>query len=197
LKLIIGLGNPGPKYRGTRHNVGFAVVDELTRRHGLVFQAGPADALIARMRDLSVPAIVARPMTFVNRSGQAVAGLMRYFRILPGDLLVVADDVNLPVGRLRARQSGSAGGHNGLKSIVEQLGSDEFPRLRVGVGRGDPRRDLADHVLARFDPEEQAELASAVARTADAVELFVTDGLDVVMNTFNRNEAPRVEQTGE
>ena len=124
----------------------------------------------------------------MNLSGHAVGDLLRFFKIDQGDLLVVVDDAALDLGRLRARPSGSAGGHNGLKSLIGQLGSDTFARLRVGVGRGDARRDLADHVLAKFEPEERPIIAEAAVRAADAAELFITEGIASVMNRFNRKE---------
>jgi PTH1 family peptidyl-tRNA hydrolase len=185
VKLIVGLGNPGPKYRGTRHNIGFAVVDLLAQRSGLTFEGGPAEAVIARARQLGAGTLLAKPLTFMNLSGAAVADLVRYFRIAIPDALIVADDVNLPLGKLRARARGSDGGHQGFRSIIERLGTTEFARVRIGVGRGDPRRDLADHVLARFDADEQPEVEAAVGRAADAAELFVTDGVEKVMNRFN------------
>lgn len=186
MKLVVGLGNPGRKYDGTRHNVGFDVVDLLASRHRLEWESAPAEALIAKWRAASV--LLAKPLTFMNLSGQAVGDLLRFFKVDLADLLVVVDDVNLEVGRLRARPNGSAGGHNGLKSVIGLLGSDEFARLRVGVGRGDRRLDLADHVLARFDPNEREDVAEMVGRAADAVELFTTDGIGQVMNRFNRKE---------
>jgi peptidyl-tRNA hydrolase, PTH1 family len=188
MKLVAGLGNPGDKYRGTRHNVGFEVLDRLAARHGLVFAVSPAQALGARWRRPEEVVLLAKPLTFVNVSGEAVAALARYYRIAVADTLIVCDDVNLPLGRLRARASGSEGGHNGLKSIAAHMGTIDYPRLRVGVGRGDARRDLADHVLARFEPEEQPGVDDAIARAADAVETWVSDGLAKVMNTFNRAE---------
>ena len=193
MKLIVGLGNPGPQYWGTRHNVGFAAADELARRHGAAFAPAPGEALIVKLHGLGPGTLVAKPLTFMNLSGQAVDELLRYFRIDVPELLVVADDVNLPLGRLRARARGSDGGHNGLRSIVERLGTQEFARIRVGVGRGDPRRDLADHVLARFDQDEQTEAEAAVIRAADAAEMFVTEGIASVMNTFNRGESSKEE----
>src|SRR5687767_4355278 len=123
----------------------------------------------------------------MNLSGQAVGDLLRFYKIDVSDLFVVVDDANLELGRLRARPGGSAGGHNGLKSLIGLLGTEDFARLRVGVGRGD-RRDLADHVVAKFDPPERADVAEAVGRAADAVELFVAEGIGPVMNTFNRKE---------
>jgi peptidyl-tRNA hydrolase, PTH1 family len=186
VKLIVGVGNPGRKYEGTRHNVGFDVLDHLAGRHRLEWESAPADALIAKWRSAS--ALLAKPLTFVNLSGHAVGELMRFYKMALEDVLVIVDDINLEVGRLRARPSGSAGGHNGLKSIIGVLGSEGFARLRIGVGRGDARRDLADHVLSKFDPQERADVDAAIARSADAAELFVTDGIALVMNRFNRKE---------
>jgi PTH1 family peptidyl-tRNA hydrolase len=186
MKLVVGLGNPGRKYDGTRHNVGFDVLNLLAERHRLEWESAPADALIAKWRPASV--LLAKPLTFMNLSGHAIGELLRFYKIDLADLFVVVDDTNLELGRLRARPSGSAGGHNGLKSIIEALGTEEFARLRVGVGRGDARRDLADHVLARFDPDERVEVAEAAGRAADAAELFVTEGIGPVMNRFNRKE---------
>jgi PTH1 family peptidyl-tRNA hydrolase len=197
VKLIIGLGNPGRRYRDTRHNVGFGVVDELARRAGAAFEAAPADALMARVSGGGGSVILAKPLTLMNLSGIAVAELARYYRIDVADLLVVADDVNLPLGRLRARAQGSDGGHKGLRSIVERIGSEAFARLRVGVGRGDPRRDLADHVLARFDPDERPFVDATIVRAADAAAVFVTDGIEVVMNQFNRPDGPPAGQEDE
>ncbi len=190
MKLIAALGNPGPKYTGTRHNVGFEVADALARRHGLEFESAPADALIAKWRTPLVTGgvLIAKPLTYMNLSGFAVAELARYFRIATGDILVVVDDVALELGRLRARARGSAGGHNGLKSVAEQLGTEEYPRLRIGVGRGDARRDLADHVLAKFDAEEAPVIAEAIDRATDAVEQFIAADILAVMNAFNRKD---------
>jgi PTH1 family peptidyl-tRNA hydrolase len=186
VKLIVGLGNPGRRYRDTRHNVGFAVVDRLADRHRATFEGAPADAVMARIRGLGQDGtLLVKPLTFMNLSGAAVSEVVRYFRVELGDILVVADDVSLPLGRLRARPRGSDGGHKGFRSVIAQFGSQEFARLRVGVGRGDTRRDLADHVLAGFDPEERPVIEAAVERALDAAELFVTDGIDLVMNRFN------------
>ena len=133
MKLIVGLGNPGAKYRGTRHNVGFAALDELARRHRVEFESAPAEAMMARVRDFAEPVLLAKPLTFMNLSGHPVGDLLRYFRIELAGLFVLVDDANLPLARLRARARGSEGGHNGLKSIVAQLGTQEFARLRIGV----------------------------------------------------------------
>ena len=187
MKLIVGLGNPGREYRDTRHNVGFMVVDEIARRHGIDWTSGPsqiAETLVAK-RFGDEPVMVAKPLTYMNNSGDAVAGLVRYFEVTHDDLCVVVDEAALPFGRLRARARGSAGGHNGLKSIIERLGTTEFSRLRLGVGRGDGRRDLADHVLARFERGEQADLETLITRAADAAEMFAAEGISKVMNVYN------------
>ncbi len=186
MKLIVGLGNPGSKYRETRHNVGFEVVDELARRHNLVFESSPADAVMARERGPSARVILAKPLTYMNLSGQATAALARYYRIPVADVLIVTDDANLPLGTLRARRGGSEGGHNGLRSVIECLGTEQVARLRVGVDRGDRRRDLADHVLAVFENSEVETIRLAIGTAADAVEVFANDGIEIVMNRFNR-----------
>ena len=188
MKLIAGLGNPGERYRGTRHNVGFEVADRLARRHGVAFESAPAEAVMARLRSLGGGAIVIKPLTFMNLSGHAVAELVRYYRVELPDLLVIVDDANLPLGRLRARARGSDGGHNGLRSVTGQFASDEYARLRVGVGRGEDGNDLADHVLARFDTAERDQIDRAIDRAADAAETFVVDGIQAVMNAYNRPE---------
>ena len=151
MKLVVGLGNPGRQYAGTRHNAGFDVLDLLAERHRLDWESAPANALLAKWRAAS--ALLAKPLTFMNLSGHAVGEVLRFYKIDLADLLIVVDDTNLELGRLRARPSGSAGGHNGLKSIIGAFGTEDFARLRVGVGRGEARRDLADHVLAKFDPD--------------------------------------------
>jgi PTH1 family peptidyl-tRNA hydrolase len=186
MKLVVGLGNPGRKYAGTRHNVGFEVVDALATRHRLEWESAPAEALMAKWRGAG--ALIVKPLTFMNLSGYAVGDLLRYFKVDLADLLVIVDEAQLELGRLRTRPSGSAGGHNGLKSLIEQLGTDEFARLRVGVGRGDARRDLADHVLATFDGDEQLVVSEAIARAADAADVFVNEGIGSMMNRFNRRE---------
>jgi PTH1 family peptidyl-tRNA hydrolase len=190
MKLVVGLGNPGRDYRDTRHNVGFMVVDEVARRHQLAWGNPPAQVPDAyAVKWFGGDVLLAKPLTFMNLSGDVVAGLTRYYDVSPADVLVVVDEAALPFGRLRARARGSAGGHNGLKSIVARLGTDDFPRLRVGVGRGDSRRDLADHVLSRFEGGEKAELEGVIARAADAVEMFAAAGIDKVMNAYNPDAA--------
>jgi len=188
LKLVAGLGNPGEKYRGTRHNVGYEVADLIARRHGLTFESAPVEAMQARWRRDGDVVVLFKALTFMNLSGEAIGGLARFYKIETPEILIVCDDVNLPLGRLRARTSGSEGGHNGLRSVAAALGTTDYARLRVGVGRGDERRDLADHVLARFEPEEWNGIDSAIARAADAVETWVERGIEDVMNVYNRAE---------
>ena len=194
MKLLVGLGNPGPQYRDTRHNVGFWVVDEIASRWRLGNAWRERDeALYVKQAGGSV---LIKPLTFMNLSGFAVSKLRQFFQVEPADILVIVDEAVLPLGRLRARERGSAGGHNGLKSIIEQLGTTDFPRLRVGVGRGDVRRDLSDHVLSKFDPEERDTIRAATLRAADAAEMFISDGIGRVMNTFNAATDTKQEDTG-
>jgi peptidyl-tRNA hydrolase, PTH1 family len=160
----------------------------VARRAGVSCDREAFGALVGRTFG-EVPLLLAKPLTFMNLSGQAVQALAHFHKVDLADLLVVADDTNLPLGRLRARPGGSAGGHNGFKSVAQQLGSDRFPRLRVGVGRGDGRRDLADHVLSRFEPGEQDVVDAAIERAADAVQVFAVDGIAAVMNRFNADPA--------
>jgi len=182
MKAIVGLGNPGAEYKGTRHNLGFEIVDELARRWRVRLKSwkSVADLVLVGPRG----ALLAKPKTFMNASGEAVGRVAGFHNIESGDVLVIVDEVNLKLGRLRLRRVGSAGGHNGLKSVIQHLGS-EFPRLRIGVGRGDPRWDLADHVLSRFERDELDQVAPAIQRAADAAEVFVSDGIEAAMNRFN------------
>jgi PTH1 family peptidyl-tRNA hydrolase len=196
VKLIVGLGNPGREYRDTRHNVGFMVVDDIARRHQLTWAMAPSqvpDAFVAKKYP-PAPLLLAKPLTFMNRSGGAVAALAAYYRVPLADLLVVYDDVDLPFGKLRVRASGSAGTHNGMRSVVQQLGSTGFPRLRIGIGRGDRRRDLADLVLSKFEPAECDRLESVIARAADAAEMFAAEDIFTVMNAYNPDPAGPDEQ---
>jgi peptidyl-tRNA hydrolase, PTH1 family len=194
VKLVVGLGNPGPQYRDTRHNVGFWVIDELAKRWQLQQTWRERDeALYVKQAGGSV---LAKPLTYMNLSGFAVSKLRQFFQVEPADLLVIVDEVALPLGRLRARPRGTAGGHNGLKSVIEQLGTNEFPRLRLGVGRGDGRRDLADYVLSTFDADERETIQAATLRAADAAEMFISEGIARVMNTFNAANDGKQEENG-
>ena len=185
MKLVVGLGNPGARYEGTRHNVGFQVIDELARRWHVDQWRNEHQALVAKVRLGDQQVLVAKPMTFMNLSGEAVSGLAGFYKVLVPETLVVLDDVALPLGRLRAGRGGSDGGHNGLKSIVGRLGTRDVPRLRIGVGRGDGQRELADHVLGKFAEDKRDAVEAAVLRAADASVMFVTDGIERAMNAFN------------
>jgi PTH1 family peptidyl-tRNA hydrolase len=195
LKLIVGLGNPGREHHDSRHNLGFRVVDELARRHDLKWDAAPSqvpDALVAKK--FGAPAVMlAKPLTYMNRSGDAVAALSRYFDVPGDELLVIYDDIDLALGRLRALARGGAGTHNGMRSVVERLGTKDFARLRLGVGRGDTRRNLADHVLSKFDVSERVDVETIITRAADAAEMFAAAGIAKVMNTYNAAPADVAE----
>lgn len=181
MKAVVGLGNPGPEYRETRHNIGFTVADALHERHGIPAWRSHGDVVYIK----TPSCFVVKPLSFMNRSGNALSQFVQFFKIEANELLVILDDIDLPLGRMRARPKGSAGTHNGLRSVVEQLGTAEFPRLRLGVGRGDVRRNLADHVLAKFDPAERPQVDQLIARAADAAEMFVREDILKVMNTYN------------
>lgn len=191
MKAIVGLGNPGNEYKRTRHNVGFEVIDELAKRWRVDLKSSwRRHARLANVKDRD--ALLAQPQTFMNLSGTAVAGLMAFYKVHPADVLVVVDEVQLPLGKLRLRPSGSAGGHNGLKSVIGMIGA-EFPRLRIGIGRGNQEWDLSDHVLSRFAAEEAPVVERVVKRAADAVELFVSEGVLAAMNRYNAPEELKSE----
>ncbi|MDD5556620.1 MAG: aminoacyl-tRNA hydrolase [bacterium] len=184
MKLVVGLGNPGEEYRGTRHNVGAEAVERLGERAGAVFRRRwRLRARAARAPVGGRTLTLARPQTFMNVSGAAVAALMRWEKCAPADLLVVTDDIALPLGRIRIRKGGGAGGHKGLESVIGALGTEEFPRLRIGVGR--PAGGWVPHVLGRFGPGEDEEAARAIERAAEAVEEIARSGIEAAMNRFN------------
>lgn len=185
MKLIVGLGNPGPRYRHTRHNVGFEVVDCLAARWRAEFSRERHRALMAEASVQGCKVVLLKPLTYMNRSGECLRSALDYSETALEDVLVVVDDVNLPLGRLRLRGEGSAGGHNGLRSIISHLGSEAFPRLRLGVGAQGPGGDLADHVLSTFRADERPEVLKAVERAADAVETWMTQGMAAAMNAYN------------
>jgi PTH1 family peptidyl-tRNA hydrolase len=182
MKAIVGLGNPGNEYKGTRHNVGFDVIDELTRRWKTKLKKWRTVADLSVVKDRDV--VLVEPRTYMNDSGRAVLAVMTFYKIQPMDVLVVVDEVQLPLGKLRLKPSGSAGGHNGLKSVIEHVGPN-IPRLRIGIDRGDPEWDLSDRVLSRFPSIERDIVTRAISRAADAVESFLLDGVFIAMNKFN------------
>lgn len=184
--LIVGLGNPGAQYARTRHNIGFDALDALAARHGLELRGKRANSLIGEGQIAGQRVALVKPQTFMNLSGQAVSALRSWYKIDPArDLLVVYDDMDLPFGRLRFRERGSAGTHNGMRSIIAQLGGNEFPRLRVGIDQAPGKMDAAAYVLSRFSPDEQAQLPDLLDRVADAVELVLREGLMTAMNRYN------------
>ena len=184
--LIVGLGNPGEKYERTRHNVGFLVVDALAERLGVPVQKLKHRALTNTVRLAGQKALLMKPVTFMNLSGEAVGDAARFYKLPPERVLVISDDTALPLGKLRLRKGGSAGGHNGLKSIIQHLGTDQFPRLRLGVGeKPRPDYDMADWVLGRLQGEDWKAMEAAVDRAADAVEFVLSQGVDAAMNRFN------------
>ena len=184
--LIVGLGNPGEKYENTRHNVGFQVIDELAERQGKPVQRLKFKALTGLLTIGGEKALVMKPVTYMNLSGEAVRPAADFYKLPPERILVISDDVALAAGRLRIRAKGSAGGHNGLKSIIQHLGTDQFPRVKIGVGeKPHPDYDMADWVLSRFTGEDLKTITQAVKQAADAVECFVREGPDKAMNRFN------------
>ncbi len=184
--LVVGLGNPGGKYENTRHNVGFLVADELGERGRFPIQRLKFKALTNTAEIGGQSVLVMKPTTYMNLSGEAVGEAARFYKIAPDHVLVISDDVSLPVGKLRIRTGGSAGGHNGLKSIIQHLGSDQFPRLKVGVGgKPYPDYDMADWVLGKLQGEDKKIMDDAVKRAADAIECLLKDGPQKAMNRFN------------
>jgi len=181
----VGLGNPGEEYQDSRHNAGFAVVDGLARKHRCRFTLKRCRSLIARTSIGGRDVLLAKPLTFVNLSGEAVACLLRTAQAELSDLLVILDDANLPFGKVRIRARGADGGHKGLRSIIEHVSSEEFPRLRVGIGSEEVPEDLTDFVLGTFSEDEMDELPSLVATCCSAAEAFVVRGVEHAMNEFN------------
>lgn len=183
--LIVGLGNPGPDFELNRHNVGFMVLDELAKELETTFSRMQANALVAQGRRGEQRVVMAKPRTFMNRSGSAVGGLVRFYKVPREKLLIVYDDVDLPFDTLRMRAEGSSAGHNGMKSIIANLGSQDFARLRVGVGRPKGRMRTPDHVLQDFSRAEQKDLPFVLGRAKDAALTYIEKGVVAAMNEFN------------
>lgn len=182
--VIVGLGNPGPQYRGTRHNVGFEVIDLLAARHHIKVQRSKHQALYGFGAIEGVPVVLVKPLTYMNLSGNALAAMARSVGVAPSHILVVADDLDLPVGRIRLKPKGSAGGHGGHKSIIERLGTSEYPRVKIGIGRTD-KSETIDHVLGSFSPEERQDINEAIQRAAHAVEVVLQVGVERAMSRVN------------
>jgi peptidyl-tRNA hydrolase, PTH1 family len=186
IRLIAGLGNPGPEYAATRHNIGFMVADQLAAQFGSTWERSTKwDALSAKCGEV----FLAKPISFLNRSGYPLLATAQFYKIEPREILVMLDDMALPLGRLRLRASGGSGGHNGLDSIIMQFGTEEIPRLRIGIGEA-PHAGSVDYVLSRFFEEEKPIVRSAIDRAVQAVKCAIDNGLISAMNTFNKAEEP-------
>ena len=184
IRLVAGLGNPGPEYAATRHNIGFMVADQLAAQYGSTWEKSSKwDALSAKCGSV----LLIKPMSSMNRSGYPLFAVAQFYKILPQEMLIVLDDLALLVGRLRLRARGGSGGHNGLESIITQFGTEEIPRLRIGIGQA-PREGSVDYVLNRFFDEEKPLVRSAISRAVEAVKCAIDKGLVSAMNTFNKTE---------
>lgn len=185
MKLIVGLGNPGEEYENTRHNLGFMVLDRLAARYDAVIDLKKKKSLVARIKIDKEKVMLLKPQTFVNLSGEAVLYMASFLRIMPENIIVVCDDLNLPLGKIRVRGYGSSGGHNGIKSLIQFLKSDNFPRVRIGIGAPPEGKRMEDYVLEPFTPEERAILDPVIDRACDAIELIVMGKLEEAMNLYN------------
>lgn len=185
MKLIVGLGNPEARYDGTRHNVGFDVIDLMADKFGIGLDTVKHKGIYGKGKIEGQTVILLKPMTYMNLSGESVSQVAAYYKIAPEDIIVVYDDINLDVGRLRVRGKGSAGGHNGIKNIIAHLHTEDFPRVRVGIGKKPPKMDLADYVLSHFSDEEVKSMQEGYERASEAVALMVNDDLERAMNDYN------------
>ena len=185
MKLIVGLGNPGTRFARTRHNIGFRCVDHFARRHGLSLASRRQQVRLGTGQVEGTPIVLAQPRTFMNHSSAAISYLLRRFKSLPQDLVVVYDDLDLPVGKIRIRAGGSSGGHRGMDSIIQEVASQEIPRIRVGIGRPTEDEDKVAYVLSAFAPEEEHLVQEAVERVSDALLCIIEEGLEQAMNRYN------------
>lgn len=187
IKLIAGLGNPGTRYARSRHNVGFMIADRFAHSHHLDFTRRRFNAQIAEGTVAGQRVMIVKPQTFMNSSGEAVGKLFAFYKIAPQDLLVIYDDLDLPLGKTRLRATGSSGGHHGMESIIARIRTSDFPRLRVGIGRPNPDADI-DHVLGAFDEDEYPVMDETIHRAVDAIDVWLADGITKSMNRFNAKE---------
>ncbi len=185
MKIIVGLGNPGLKYAGTRHNTGFSALIGISDKFDIPVNKKQCKALVGHGFIADEKVVLAMPQTYMNLSGESVSELLNFYKCTPDDLIVLYDDVDLDVGVIRLRGKGSAGGHNGIKSIIELIGTDTFDRVKIGVGHKPEDWDLADHVLARFSPEDRKTMQDSIERSVLAVEELIKNGLDSAMNKYN------------
>jgi len=185
MKLIIGLGNPGIKYVNTRHNVGFAVIDILAAEIGASSFSSKHNALLSEGKIGNEKVVLLKPQTYMNLSGQAVIAAALYYKIAPSEIIVIHDDLDLPLGRLRIKKGGGHGGHNGLKSIFQCLGTQDFLRVKIGIGRPPAQIEVADYVLSCFSKEDSALIAQTLVKAVEAIKVIVNENVDVAMNRFN------------
>lgn len=189
MHIIIGLGNPGDKYQATRHNIGWDAVTRISDDYRIPLKAARHKAICGMGFIEGEKVILAQPLTYMNLSGECVRELVDYYKVSPEDIIVIFDDTSLDVGQLRIRKKGSAGGHNGIKSIISHLGTDAFPRIKVGIGERPKDWDLADYVLSRFMDGEQPVIRQALKDVSDACKIMLVSGIDTAMNTYNRKKA--------
>ena len=192
--MIVGLGNPGRQYEESKHNTGFRVVDELAKRWNVTLWQDKMDALVAQTTVNGEKIILVKPQTYMNESGRAVGPLMNWYKLDPEDLIVVHDDMDIPAGTIRIRKKGSAGGHNGIKSILSHVGDEHFARVRIGIGRPLPGWTVVNHVLAGFPEEEQPKIREAIDYLIPAVECIVTHDVDMAMNQFNPKKKKKAKK---
>jgi len=197
MKVIVGLGNPGPKYGLTKHNVGFMLVNALAERLGIreTEWKDKFEALVAETRIGTEKVLLVKPLTYMNESGRAVGPLLSWYKLEPEDLVVVHDDMDIPAGTIRIRKKGSAGGHNGIKSLLAHVGDEHFTRVRIGIGRPLPGWSVIDHVLAPFPSEEVPKIRAAIEYLLPAVETIVTEGTDLAMNKYNPRKQKKPKHT--
>lgn len=185
MKIVVGLGNPGQEYSATRHNIGFMAVDKLAERWAVTAWRERYNAQVAEYRGEETVLLV-KPQTFMNLSGRAIVPLAAFYKVAYEDIIVIYDDLDLPVGRLRLRLKGGSGGHRGIESLLYESGKDDFARVRIGIGRPPQGWETANYVLGRFSPEEAPVISEALGQTAEAVECIIKDGFSKAMNTFNK-----------
>ena len=195
-RIIVGLGNPGPRYRDTRHNVGFGCIDLLAERWGVAVKDRRRTTVLGQGYHDGMPVVLAKPRTFMNLSGESVAYLLARFGGRPADLVIVYDEMALPLGRIRLRARGSDAGHNGIKDIIRNVRTVDFPRLRIGIG-GPGTSGSVEHVLGRFSDEEKPAVDAAIARAADAVECLLAEGINIAMNRYNTDPQPKAAESQE
>ena len=197
MKMIVGLGNPGNEYAGTRHNVGWMLVDALAEHLGINEWRSREKGMVAEGRIGSEKILLVKPLTYMNNSGECVGPLMRWYKLEPEDIMAAHDDMDIPIGTIRIRKKGSAGGHNGIKSLLSHIGSENFGRSGIGIGRPQPGWSVINHVLAKFNDQEQEKIGDAIKQLIPAVECMVLEGPDMAMNKFNPKKVKKAKKTGE